>query len=151
MTIAHTGIKVSPALLQATVAFYETALAPLGYKKAFSLFDDTVVGFADADGVTDWWVSAGEDGGKAHTAFRADGMYFSFFFLLLPNMKVLTRGEHLDRETVDKFHAAAVAAGGKDNGQPGLRQYSGPNYYGAYVFDPAGNNIEAVCEKPVEK
>ncbi|KAK4182788.1 Glyoxalase/Bleomycin resistance protein/Dihydroxybiphenyl dioxygenase [Podospora australis] len=128
MTIAHTGIKVSPELLAATVTFYETTLAPLGYKKALSLFHDTVVGFADANGVTDWWVSAGEAGGKVHTAFRAD-----------------------DRATVDKFHAAALQAGGKDNGQPGLREWSGPHYYGAYVFDPAGNNIEAVCEKPVEQ
>jgi catechol 2,3-dioxygenase-like lactoylglutathione lyase family enzyme len=53
-----------------------------------------------------------------------------------------------DRATVDAFHAAAVEAGGTDNGAPGLRWYH-PDYYGGYVLDPDGNNIEAVCHQPV--
>jgi predicted lactoylglutathione lyase len=53
-----------------------------------------------------------------------------------------------DRATVDAFHKAAVAAGGKDNGAPGVRAHSGPNYYAAYVLDPAGNNIEVVYNPP---
>jgi catechol 2,3-dioxygenase-like lactoylglutathione lyase family enzyme len=50
-----------------------------------------------------------------------------------------------DRETVDAFHAAALEAGGKDNGAPGVRKIYHPDYYGAYVLDPDGHNIEAVC------
>ncbi|TIR84219.1 MAG: VOC family protein [Mesorhizobium sp.] len=52
------------------------------------------------------------------------------------------------RAEVDAFHAAALAAGGKDNGGPGLRPHYHPNYYGAFVFDPDGNNVEAVCHDP---
>ncbi|KAK4465033.1 Glyoxalase/Bleomycin resistance protein/Dihydroxybiphenyl dioxygenase [Cladorrhinum samala] len=127
MVIAHTGLRVPQSMHTATVAFYAVALAPLGYTKALSLFNDSVVGFADADGTVDWWVSVAQDGVAqgGHTAFRAK-----------------------DRATVDRFYEAAISAGAKDNGKPGPRPYSGPHYYGAYVFDPAGNNIEAVTEKP---
>ena len=52
------------------------------------------------------------------------------------------------RAEVDAFHAAALAAGGRDNGAPGLRPHYHPNYYGAFVFDPDGNNVEAVCHDP---
>ena len=52
-----------------------------------------------------------------------------------------------DRETVDAFHAAALAAGGTDNGAPGVRENYHPNYYGAFVLDPDGNNVEAVCHR----
>ena len=55
--------------------------------------------------------------------------------------------ESPDRATVDAFHAAALAAGGTDNGAPGVRRYH-PHYYGAFVLDPDGNNVEAVCHKP---
>jgi catechol 2,3-dioxygenase-like lactoylglutathione lyase family enzyme len=53
-----------------------------------------------------------------------------------------------DRATVDRFHDEAIAAGGTDNGQPGLREHYHPNYYGAFVLDPDGHNIEAVCHSP---
>ena len=66
-----------------------------------------------------------ESKGEVHIAFTAD-----------------------DRRTVDEFYAAATAAGGRDNGKPGLRPHYHPNYYGAFVFDPDGNNIEAVCHAP---
>ncbi|KAK3994373.1 Glyoxalase/Bleomycin resistance protein/Dihydroxybiphenyl dioxygenase [Cladorrhinum sp. PSN332] len=127
MVIAHTGIKVPAALHASVIEFYVAALKPLGYTKALSLFNDSVVGFADAEGTVDWWVSVAQDGVAqgSHTAFRAG-----------------------DRASVDKFYEAAISAGAKDNGKPGARPYSGPHYYGAYVFDPAGNNIEAVTEKP---
>ena len=52
------------------------------------------------------------------------------------------------RDQVDAFHAAALAAGGRDNGAPGLRPWYHPDYYGAFVLDPDGNNIEAVCHRP---
>ena len=54
-----------------------------------------------------------------------------------------------DRQTVDEFHAAALAAGGQDNGPPGMRVDYHPNYYGAFVLDPDGHNIEAVCHRPL--
>ena len=53
-----------------------------------------------------------------------------------------------DRATVDAFHKAAMAAGGRDNGAPGIRAHYHPNYYGAFVLDPDGHNIEAVCHAP---
>ncbi len=52
------------------------------------------------------------------------------------------------RAQVDEFYKAALEAGGKDNGAPGIREMYHPNYYGAFVFDPDGHNIEAVCHKP---
>jgi catechol 2,3-dioxygenase-like lactoylglutathione lyase family enzyme len=66
-----------------------------------------------------------------------------------------TRGLHIafqapDRETVDRFHRAALAAGGRDNGTPGERDYH-PGYYGAYALDPDGNNVEAVFHGPAER
>jgi catechol 2,3-dioxygenase-like lactoylglutathione lyase family enzyme len=54
----------------------------------------------------------------------------------------------IDRRVVDAFHAAALAAGGMDNGAPGIRERYHPNYYAAFVLDPDGNNIEAVCQAP---
>ena len=53
-----------------------------------------------------------------------------------------------DRATVDAFHEAALAAGGTDNGGPGIREIYHPSYYGAFVLDPDGNNIEACCHRP---
>jgi catechol 2,3-dioxygenase-like lactoylglutathione lyase family enzyme len=54
----------------------------------------------------------------------------------------------LDRDVVDAFHAAALEAGGKDNGGPGVREVHHPDYYGSFVLDPDGNNVEAVCHTP---
>jgi catechol 2,3-dioxygenase-like lactoylglutathione lyase family enzyme len=53
-----------------------------------------------------------------------------------------------DRAAVDAFHAAKLGAGGTDNGAPGVRELYHPTYYGAYVLDPDGNNVEAVCHRP---
>ena len=75
--IDHTGIKVPADKLVETVAFYEKALAPLGYKKSMEFFDGAVVGFADANGKVDWWVSVAKDvtevNVSVHTAFLAEG------------------------------------------------------------------------------
>ena len=73
------------------------------------------------EGSEDFWISAGEPGPPVHIAFAAP-----------------------DRETVDAFHKAALEAGGRDNGPPGLRTQYHEGYYAAYVFDPDGNNVEAV-------
>ena len=119
--IDHAVVRVKD--LKKSARFYEAALGPLGYKviREFPGF----VGLGAGD-KTDLWI------GRDDT---------------------VTRGVHLafagrDRKSVDAFHAAAVKAGGKDNGAPGLRAHYHPHYYGAFVLDPEGNNIEAVCHDP---
>lgn len=109
----------------ASRAFYERALEPLGYTVGMEVEEH--VGFRSAEGELDFWLSErGEPSAPMHLAFRAP-----------------------DRKTVDAYHASAVAAGGVDNGAPGVRTDFHENYYAAYVLDPEGNNIEAVCQKPV--
>ena len=116
--IDHMGLSVSD--LSNSRAFYEAALAPLGYT-CILVFDEAV-GFG-VPPKPDFWLSEGDPGMPAlHVAFRAD-----------------------TRAQVDAFYRAAIAAGGRDNGGPGLRVHYHPNYYGAFVLDPDGHNIEAVC------
>jgi catechol 2,3-dioxygenase-like lactoylglutathione lyase family enzyme len=105
-------------------AFYDQALKPLGMSRVMG--DGQAFGGYGADGKPSFWIGRGGPGGGVHVAFAA-----------------------ADRGAVDAFHAAAIAAGGRDNGPPGIRAHYHPNYYGAFVFDPDGNNIEAVCHAPV--
>ena len=118
--IDHIGVTVTD--LARSVAFYERALAPLGY--AVIMKADQFAGFG-AGGKPDFWIGVGERGGRVHVAFSAKG-----------------------RADVRAFHEAAVAAGGKDNGPPGVREVYHPDYYGAFVLDPDGHNVEAVCHEP---
>jgi catechol 2,3-dioxygenase-like lactoylglutathione lyase family enzyme len=80
------------------------------------------------------------------------GADFPFFWIgqraLGPDSGVHVAFTTEDRETVDAFHGAALAAGGRDNGGPGVREIYHPDYYGAFVLDPDGHNIEAVCHRP---
>jgi catechol 2,3-dioxygenase-like lactoylglutathione lyase family enzyme len=101
-------------------AFYERALAPLGYRAMLEPAPG-VVGFgADRP---DFWIARDEQAaGFAHVAFLAE-----------------------TTDLVDAFHRAAVDAGGRDNGAPGQRPQYHPRYYGAFVLDPDDNNVEAVC------
>ena len=117
----HLGLRVSD--FAKSKRFFESALAPLGYEVVME-FGTSVAGLGVA-GKPDFWISEGEASGQIHVAFASR-----------------------DRATVDAFHEAAIAAGGSDNGAPGLRPQYHPNYYGAFVFDPDGNNIEAVCHEP---
>jgi catechol 2,3-dioxygenase-like lactoylglutathione lyase family enzyme len=105
-------------------AFYAKALAPLGYR-VISQFDG---GFGiGAEGGSTIWAAAGPAQTPiAHLAFRAQ-----------------------DHKQVDAFYRAALGAGGRDNGEPGLRENYSPTYYAAFVLDPDGNNVEAVCHAPV--
>ena len=99
-------------------AFYERALQPFGVRVVQSTQGP---GFA-IDDRGDFWIREQEmAAGSVHIAFAAP-----------------------DRETVDAFHAAAVEAGGVDNGRPGLRPHYHSGYYAAFVLDPDGNNVEAV-------
>jgi catechol 2,3-dioxygenase-like lactoylglutathione lyase family enzyme len=116
----HVGLAVSD--YAASKAFYSAALKPLGITQLME-FPDTG-GFGEGE-VPYFWIGANDrPGTHTHVAFTAR-----------------------DRATVDAFHKAALAAGGRDNGAPGLREYH-PHYYGAFVLDPDGNNVEAVCHRP---
>ena len=118
----HIGIQVSD--LERSIAFYTKALAPLGYELVMRW--QSFAGFG-VGGKPDFWIdgSAGAPKYSIHVAFRANG-----------------------RATVRSFYDAALAAGGKDNGAPGVRPHYHEHYYGGFVHDPDGHNIEAVCHEP---
>lgn len=122
--IDHLALDVSD--IARSKAFYAAALAPLGYSILAEERDGaaTVVMFGIAE--PEFVIADKERPGEGnHVAFRAE-----------------------TRAHVDAFHAAALAAGGRDHGAPGVREHYGPNYYAAFVFDPDGFNIEAVCHAP---
>jgi len=119
--IDHVTINVRD--LEPAREFYEAALQPVGYELAMDFPE--WCGFAH-DKKPDFFLSyRAEPSAPVHVAFRAP-----------------------DRASVDAFFEAALAAGGRDNGPPGLRRVYHEHYYGAYVFDPEGNNIEAVTHAP---
>ena len=124
----HVGFPITD--YKRSKAFYETALAPLGYSLVMEVPQTGGGHFAagfGADGKPDFWIGGeGRLERPVHVAFVAK-----------------------DRLTVDAFHRAALAAGGKDNGPPGLRPHYHAGYYGAFVLDPDGHNIEAVCHAAV--
>lgn len=116
----HIGLSVQD--YEKSKVFYLAALKPLGYELVMEF--GTAAGLGEG-GKPDFWIAAGDAKQPIHVAFHCE-----------------------DRKKVDAFHAAAIAAGAKDNGPPGIREHYHPNYYGAFVLDPDGNNIEAVCHKP---
>jgi catechol 2,3-dioxygenase-like lactoylglutathione lyase family enzyme len=118
--IDHVAFYVSD--LERSRRFYEQALAPIGYGVAFELEGMVAWG---AGGYPRFAVRVGkEPSTSGHVAFTVE-----------------------ERATVDAFHAAALAAGGTDNGAPGLREHYHPTYYAAFVGDPDGNNVEVVCHE----
>jgi catechol 2,3-dioxygenase-like lactoylglutathione lyase family enzyme len=117
------------------------------------LFDHVHLRVADVDASRHFYASALEPLGLGITAEGDD--WFSADELFVSDDGPQTAGLHIafqaaDRETVDRFHEAAIAAGGRDNGPPGERSYH-PGYYGAYVLDPDGTNVEAVYHGPAER
>jgi len=116
--LAHVAVNVTD--FEAAKAFYLGALEPLGYRIVYEE-PGTLAYLADARRL-DFGIGRRGPVGGAHVAFECP-----------------------ERDAVDAFHAAAVAAGGIDNGAPGLRPQYDANYYAAYVLDADGNNIEAVC------
>ena len=125
--IDHAGINVSD--WDRSKTFYDAALAPLGAKLIMMVPPEHTggvkIGGYGRDKPDFWLHEGAETGPGRHYAFTAR-----------------------NRAEVDAFHAAAIAAGGRDNGAPGLRPHYHPDYYGAFVFDPDGNNVEAMCHTP---
>ncbi len=124
----HIGLTVSDFAVSR--AFYDAALRPLGMSVIMEVTAEQTgghpyVGYGK-QGPIFWLGADGPPTGPLHLAFAA-----------------------ASRAEVDAFHAAAIAAGGRDNGAPGLRPHYHPNYYGAFVYDPDGRNVEAVCHAPV--
>lgn len=121
MIIDHVGLRVSD--FEKSKEFYVRCLEPLGIRLLFE--EDGNVGFGKGEKAP-FWIGPNDDISlKTHIAFVAE-----------------------TRSQVDRFYSAAMANGGKDNGPPGVRQRYHPDYYAAFVFDPDGHNIEAVCRKP---
>ena len=116
----HVGLRVQD--LARVVSFYRAALALIGYQVAMEFA--TAAGLGEPGKPDLWIMSTDKAPHPTHLAFRTD------------------------RARVDAFHAAALAAGGTDNGPPGLRADYHPHYYAAFVLDPEGNNIEVVCHDP---
>jgi len=121
MIIDHIGLVVSDS--EKSKEFYSKCLAPLGIKLVMEV--EGWAGFGKNDKPEFWFGEQGSTHTPMHIAFIAE-----------------------TRDQVKRFYGAALAAGGKDNGAPGLREEYHANYYGAFVFDPDGHNIEAVCHKP---
>lgn len=121
MIFDHLGFNVTD--FPRSKAFYLAALAPLGVTLVME--DGPSATFGTGKRPQFWIGQMGPVPGKLHFAFSA-----------------------ANREQVRQFHAAALAAGGKDNGAPGLRPHYHPDYYGAFVIDPDGHNVEAVCHAP---
>lgn len=115
--------------------FYEAALAPLGYVLAME--SGSGAGFRK-DFIPSFWVKRGDVAHSPTVASPTSGCGG-------PAMHVAFASD--DRQSVDAFYHAALGAGARDNGPPGLRPEYHPNYYGAFVLDPDGYNIEAVCHK----
>jgi catechol 2,3-dioxygenase-like lactoylglutathione lyase family enzyme len=104
--------------------FYDSALRPLGVTRLYG-DGDRFAGYGVNPKAFFWIGIRNKPQTGSHIAFAAN-----------------------DRATVDRFYEAAVAAGGKDNGPPGIRAHYDPDYYGAFVLDPDGHNVEAVCRMP---
>ncbi|PHQ79022.1 MAG: glyoxalase/bleomycin resistance/extradiol dioxygenase family protein [Coxiella sp. (in: Bacteria)] len=121
----HVGITVSD--YETSKQFYIKAFEAIGYKLLMEVQGCAGFGIdSDQGPLATFWIHQGEPAtDMMHIAFRTD-----------------------DRSKVDAFYDAAMAAGGKDHGKPGVREIYHPNYYGAFVLDPDGYNVEAVCHKP---
>ena len=126
--IDHIGLAVSN--MERSKAFYVDAFRPLGIAIVMEVTAeqtgaDAHAGFGKDDKAFFWIGGGAKPKGGTHVAFTAP-----------------------TRADVDTFYRAALAAGGRENGSPGLRPHYHPDYYGAFVLDPDGNNIEAACRRP---
>jgi catechol 2,3-dioxygenase-like lactoylglutathione lyase family enzyme len=111
----------------ATRAFYEAVLPPLGYTLQMDFPDNNMCAFGPPKNPVFWVIAATKAATPRHIAFSAS-----------------------DRESVTHFYHTGLQQGGQDNGSPGLRSQYHEHYYGAFLLDPDGNNVEAVCHAPGE-
>ncbi|HET7146029.1 MAG TPA: VOC family protein [Gaiellaceae bacterium] len=119
----HVGVNVRD--YARSHAFYERALEPLGYRPVLVFEEHRATGFGVEETKPTFWVAQREPFGTGtHVAFACS-----------------------DHAAVDAFHATALEAGGEDNGAPGPRPHYHETYYAAFVLDPDGNNVEAVCHR----
>jgi catechol 2,3-dioxygenase-like lactoylglutathione lyase family enzyme len=114
----HIGIRVKD--LKVSLRFYDNVLSPLGFVRCSS--GDRDAGYGSPGKPALWLYASSKSDGGVHIALPAR-----------------------DHQSVDAFHEAGVSSGGRDNGQPGFRSDYSPTYYAAFIIDPDGNNIEAVC------
>ena len=117
-------VTVGVENIERSLRFYDQALRPLGITRLYG-DGNRFAGYGINPKAFFWIGIRNHSPTGSHIAFAAD-----------------------NRASVDRFYEAAIAAGAKDNGPPGLRPHYDPDYYGAFVFDPDGHNIEAVCRKP---
>ncbi len=119
--------------LEKSLAFYDAVLKPLAVNQMFALRERGIVAYSGGGGMSFWLYAKDQQNNpltnlqnppRFHLAFKAE-----------------------NRAAVDAFYQAAIAKGGKDGGEPGIRSHYHPNYYAAYVFDLDGYKIEAVCQK----
>jgi catechol 2,3-dioxygenase-like lactoylglutathione lyase family enzyme len=125
--IDHLGFAVSD--FSRSVAFYKRVLDPLGFRLVME-------------------ISSARTGAGAHAGFGPDRPHFWIGTGAAVTGPLHVAFEAATRAAVDAFYAAAMAAGARDNGPPGLRAHYHDNYYAAFVLDPDGHNVEAVCHRP---
>lgn len=124
-------VSLGVADLARSQAFYDKALAPLGYERLYEM--EGASGYGPSREKMNFWIGVPDAGRQARAC---PGSHVAFLAA--------------SRAMVDAFHAAAIAAGGRDNGKPGLRPEYHATYYAAFVLDPDGHNVEAVCHEPGE-
>lgn len=114
--------------------FYDAALAPLGHRRLMRIEEEGYLafGYGPRDPEARFWIGGPREGQGPST--MAEGFHIAF--------------TAADRGAVDGFYRAALAAGARDNGPPGLRPHYHPDYYAAFVIDPDGHHLEAVCLRP---
>jgi catechol 2,3-dioxygenase-like lactoylglutathione lyase family enzyme len=120
--IDHIGIRVTDITVAAR--FYDAVMPMLGYSRCHS--SEELIGYGSSDAVVLWLHRSQARGSGVHIAFTAP-----------------------DRRSIEAFHAAGLGAGGADNGAAGLRSDYGPTYFAAFLLDPEGNNVEAVCTREI--
>jgi catechol 2,3-dioxygenase-like lactoylglutathione lyase family enzyme len=123
-------VSLGVADLAKSRSFYDAALKPLGCRRVYDM--DILSGYGATEDKPSFWIAGPDAVGQ--TVMPSSGSHIAF--------------AASSRVAVDAFYKAALGAGGRDNGKPGLRPEYHPDYYGAFVLDPDGHHVEAVCHMP---
>jgi catechol 2,3-dioxygenase-like lactoylglutathione lyase family enzyme len=127
-------ISFGVANLEKSLAFYDAALGALGITRMFAMMNEGIAGYKGANGSTFWIYSKDRQQGALGAVQPPPRFHMAF--------------QASNRAAVDAFYKGAIAQGGKDDGAPGIRAQYHAHYYAAYVFDPDGYKLEAVCHNP---